>query len=376
MHIGPVARLVPATRLATRLATLLTFAWACVDVPEAVLKPRVGAVQLVQGNNQVTQVGSDAVSPRLRVLRPDSSPMAGLEVRYTVSGQAGSSVLPSRVRTDSTGVAEPIIWVVRTSPGQDTLIATVVGVGAYRFIATVTPPCTGATPIAVGDSIAGAVSAVGCLTGGGRRAVAYTLNGPIGTNPYSVVMRMNGAGYRGRVDIQRNGAPVATTQFDTVSGNTATLAAFLPGPALTVLAQAETPGATGAFGLQIAGPVTISGCSRNIFMSRGAQSTQNIDATACAFVDVSGYTYYGHAYRVRLAGGERVVARMASGALSCFILVFDQTGTTLQSQDGVGTVNAVALDFRAPTSGYYVFVALSTASPRAIGGPYTFSVDP
>ena len=146
--------------------------------------------------------------------------------------------------------------------------------------------------------------------------------------------------------------------------------------AVTLLAQADVPAATGAFGLATAGPVTITGCPRNVFIVRGASTTQTIDDTNCVFTDNTGQPYYGQAYRVRLAGNERIVARQTSLAISCFLLVIDPSGSIVLEQNNVGTSSSVALEFLAPATGYYVIIALSSASPRSVGGPYTISVDP
>ena len=56
--------------------------------------------------------------------------------------------------------------------------------------------------------------------------------------------------------------------------------------------------------------------------------------------------------------------------------MFDPSGRVALEQNNVGTSASVSLEFTAPATGYYVIVALSFASPRAVGGPYTISVDP
>ncbi len=364
---------------ALRLVVLAALAGgaACVDVPQSVVRPRVGSVTLIGAANQVTQVGTDATVPQLRVIGPDSLPMAGLEVRYTAV-DAGSSVTPAIVRTDSLGFAQPSSWTVGLVPGQDTLLATVVGVGTYTFVVTVTPPCVGTTTTIVGDSINGQVTSAGCLTSGGRRATAYQLTSSVPSLPYGTTIRVTGAGYRGRVDLQRNGVPIASTSFDTstVAPNTASMIAFLAPGTVTMLAQAEVAGSTGNFGLQTLGAPVYTGCMENAFIMAGATSTQTIDTSACQFIDGSGQTYYAHVYRVRIAAGQRIVARMNSIAISCFLLVLDTQGVNVLEQTNAGTINATALQFTAPTTGYYLIAALSTATPRSVGGPYSISVDP
>ncbi len=358
-------------------SAVLAIGAACVDVPLDLVRPRVGSVTLISAATQVTQVSSEAVNPQLRVLGPDSLPLRGIEVRFATPNE-GASVTPAIVRTDSLGIAQPFAWTVSGTPGTDTLVATVVGVGAYRFLATVTPPCVGTTPALVGDSINGAVTTSGCLTGGGRRATAYLLTNPAPTLPYSVVMRMTGTGYRGRIDLQRNGLPIASSVFDT-STTPATrsgLSVFLPPGGVTLLAQSETPASTGAFGLQTSGAVIYVGCANNVFLVPGASSTQSIDDTGCQFRDANGSTYYAHRYRIRMAAGQRIVARMSSTTLSCFMLLLDPSGENILVQENFGTTAASTLAFVAPSTGYYVLATLSASAPRAVGGPYTVSVDP
>lgn len=355
----------------------LVGAAACVDVPQAVVRPRVGSVTLIAGANQVTQVGSDATIPRLRVLGPDSLPMRGLEVRYTAV-DSGSSVTPAIVRTDSLGIAQPDSWTVSSVPGQDTLLAVVVGVGTYKFIVTVTPPCLGTTTAIVGDSINGQVTAAGCLTSGGRRTTAYQLAGPVPSLPHGATIRMTGANYRGRVDLQLNGVPLASTSFDTSTAapNTASMVAFLAPGTVTMLAQADAAGSTGNFGLQTLPSPVYTGCMENAFIMRGGTSTQTIDASACAFRDATGATYYAHVYRVRVGAGQRIVVRMSSTVINCFILILDPQGVNVLTQNNAGTVNATALQFTATATGYYLISALSTLTPLSVGGPYSISVDP
>ncbi len=359
------------------VVSALLGAAACVDVPQAVVRPRVGSVTLIAGANQVTQVGSDATIPQLRVLGPDSLPMRGLEVRYTAL-DSGSSVTPAIVRTDSLGIAQPTSWTVSSVPGQDTLVAVVVGVGTYRFIVTVTPPCLGSTTAIVGDSINGTVSSTGCLASGGRRATAYQFTSSVPSLPHGATIRMTGASYRGRVDLQLNGAPLASTSFDTstASPNTASMIAFLAPGTVTMLAQAETPGSTGNFGLQTLAAPVYTGCMENAFIMRGGTSTATIDTSACPFIDGSGSTYFAHVYRVRLGAGQRIVVRMNSVAINCFILILDAQGVNVLTQNNAGTVNATALQFTATAAGYYLIAALSTLTPQSVGGPYSLSVDP
>ncbi|MBI3790934.1 MAG: hypothetical protein HY275_08645 [Gemmatimonadetes bacterium] len=359
------------------LAGALLWGAACVDVPEDFVRPKVGSVSIIAGQSQVTTIGSDAVPPAIRLLGRDSQPLFGVEVRYSVKN-AGASVFPTNVRTDSMGVAAPRVWTVSGTPGTDTLVAVVVGVGTYTFLATVTPPCAATGAIAVNDSINGAVTAAGCLTNGGRRAVGYTTQNVPTSLTYGVTLSMRGSTYKGRLELQRFGVPVATSSFDTSTAipNRASVIAFLPGTGATVLAMAELASATGPFSLVSVGNPVVSGCEPNVFIAPGALTTQaSIDANACTITDQNGAVYYAHRYTIRLATGQRMVARMSSTAIDPYLLVIDGNGNVVAGQD-VGTISSVAVDYTAPAAGYYTIAGLSTRSPRATGGPYIISVDP
>ncbi len=369
----------PAVR--RTILALAALAAACVDVPYDLVIPRVGSVSVVQGNNQVTTVGSDAIPPQIRVLGRDSMPLAGVEVRYTLTTAAnGGTVFPASVRTDSLGIAQPTQFTVATTPGTDTLVATVVGIATYTFVVTVTPPCTAtAGPLAPGDSVAGAVTTSGCLTTGGRRAVGYSLQGnPVG-QPINAVMSITGTGYRGRLDLQRNGVNAATTSVDTATAipTRARMTLFLPAtnPG-TLLAMADSAGKTGPYTLTLAASPALRGCDRNVFIVPGASTLQDsVTANACSVTDNTGSVYYAHRYNIRLAAGQRIVVRMAASQIDPFLIIADALGNVL-STDNTGVTASVALQFTAPAAGTYGILAVSSRSPRAIGGPYSLSVDP
>lgn len=363
------------------LLALVALGAACVDVPLDLVIPKVGSVSVLQGNNQVTTVGSDAIPPQLLVLGRDSTPLAGVEVRYTLKTAAnGGSIFPAVVRTDSLGIAQPAQFTVASTPGTDTLVAVVVGIATYTFVVTVTPPCAAtAGTLAPGDSVAGAVSTIGCLTTGGRRANGYALQGnPVG-QPINAVMSITGATYRGRLDLQRNGVSVGSTSADTATAvpNRARMTVFLPAtnPG-TLLAMADSAGKTGPYTITLAGNPQLRACDRNVFIAPGASTLQDsVTAVGCTVTDNTGSVYYAHRYNIRLAPGQRIVVRMQASQIDPFLLIADAAGNVL-STDNSGTTSSVALQFTAPVAGTYGIIAVSARAPRTIGGPYALSVDP
>ena len=361
-------------RHALSLVATRVVAAAGVDVNENLVRPRVGDVRVYEGDLQVTQVGADVeVRPAVRVIGPDSLPMRNLEVRFSAPG-VGSVVSGAIQRTDSNGVARVRSWTVRSTPGIDTLLAVVVGVTTLRITAIVAPPCPASGTLAVGDSVAGTITAGDCTYSGNRRAVAYTLTGSTGLGS---IMSVDATGYVGRIVLERNGVQQATTLGDTTT-TTATgsrFTAFLGPSVYTALATGSNATDRGAFKIRTTTVATVVGCPRRLYITRGVGTTQAIDRSGCEYLDRSLNRFYAHNYRIHLQRGERVVARMDGLTISPFLLVLDEPAEALLASNDVGTVSNVVLEFVAPYSGYFTIAALSTGAPNSVG-TYRLTIDP
>jgi len=88
------------------------------------------------GENQAASVGTPVpVQPSVRVLDARSRPVAGVAVTFSVTS-GGGSVGGGAATTDANGVAAVTQWVLGTTPGPNTLSATVAGLPAIGFTAT------------------------------------------------------------------------------------------------------------------------------------------------------------------------------------------------------------------------------------------------
>lgn len=357
-------------RLALCLAAAIAGGASCVDVEERYVAPRVGDARVLEGDGQVTQIGSDVpIAPAILVLGRDSLPMRNIEVRFS-SPDSGTTVYGPIQRTDSSGVARVSGWTVSTVPGTDTLFAVVVGVKTIVLTATVTPPCAPTGTLNFGDSTSGTLADGDCVYAGGRRAKAYALSGTAGQGGRFTIA---GTGFKGRVALELGGIQLGTTVGDTATADT--LLVFMAGSSYTLIATAMKAADRGAFTVGSSSLTTVVGCPRRLFITRGAHATQFLDTDACVYRDINLYPYLAHEYRIHLTRGERIVVRLNGASIGPYILVLDAAASVIVNQDNVGTSTAVALAFVAPYTGYFTIAALAGSSPSTTGA-YDLTIDP
>jgi adhesin/invasin len=90
------------------------------------------------GDNQTAQVNRPvAIPPSVRVLDAAGNGVAGVSVSFTI-GTGGGAVVIGNVVTATDGSATVGAWILGSTPGANTLIATATGVGMVTFNATAT----------------------------------------------------------------------------------------------------------------------------------------------------------------------------------------------------------------------------------------------
>jgi hypothetical protein len=344
----------------------------CVDVPEGLTPPRVSVVKVATGDLQIAQVGTEVpVSPSVLVLGADSLPIVGLEVRFAVTSGRGSVSTPS-VLTDSTGTATVASWTVGDTPGTDTMTATVVGIKRLYVTATVTPPCSGGSPLVLGDSAVGTIVNAGCVVTGGGRATPYAVT--TATNIGSVIS-IHSPTYKARLSMLGNGVPVATS---VVAGDTAaasTMITYLGPGNFTLLAQGAAPADRGAFTVTTSNAAIYSGCLSKAYIVRGATTFQTLATDGCPYKDSQNSSYYGHNYKIRLAAGSTLVATVSALTYTPYLLVQNEAGTVfLLSNDQIVTTHSASISFVAPYSGYFILGVIAFTPTTT--GAYTLSVSP
>lgn len=107
------------------------------EPPPPPLLPSV--LEVVLGADQVGEVGKQLpLALRVRVLSAGAKPLPAITVSWSVIS-GGGSLSASSGSTDAAGIAE-VFWTLGTTPGTDTVSATVAGVNTVRFSATTELP--------------------------------------------------------------------------------------------------------------------------------------------------------------------------------------------------------------------------------------------
>lgn len=94
------------------------------------------AVTHVAGSGQSGNIcAAVPITPAVKAVRDDASPIAGVQVTFVVTGGNGS-VQGGSALTGADGIARPTKWILGTAPGPNTLEAQVFGAPPVPFTAT------------------------------------------------------------------------------------------------------------------------------------------------------------------------------------------------------------------------------------------------
>ena len=139
---GTKGRLIPRMRWVHPIATAgcLLAGAACSD---SIAPPKAATIEANSAVGEFAFLGVPvAVNPEVLVLDENRSPLAGVNVRFTVTA-GGGSVANSSIMSGPQGRATAGRWTIGTTPGPNTLVAAVDGVGSVEFRVEAVPAPTG-----------------------------------------------------------------------------------------------------------------------------------------------------------------------------------------------------------------------------------------
>jgi len=94
-------------------------------------------MNIVRGNEQTAPAGTDVpIAPVIKVSDQFGNGVVGVQVTFMVTSGGGSITGASGVLTDAMGEAGPLTWQLGPIPGDNSLDATVAGIGTLTFTAT------------------------------------------------------------------------------------------------------------------------------------------------------------------------------------------------------------------------------------------------
>jgi hypothetical protein len=346
------------------------------------------------GNNQVGRVSSDLPIPlTVQVLSAGGIGVPGQTVTFTVT-TGGGSIAGSPQVTDANGFATSGVWTLGPNYVNNTVVAQT-GTLQTTFTAII-DPCRDRTPLAVGQTVNGALAfgASRCAIGGAA-ADRYLLS----TANEAVNIALSSAAFDALLNVwTTNGvAQVATNDNDPAGGTTNSVLRLIAAPGTsTVDATSASAGKTGAYTLSVTSTsADVADCSK-VYIEIGATTTQNLATTDCktnfapaATAAQTGEGVWkntnvsGDAFLVYIAAGTTVRISQTAQPLDAAIAFYAPDGSLLLFRDngGVGATQTEVINYTSTVSGYYKIVAGSYCllynDPYQAGcdyGPYTLSV--
>ena len=113
---------------------------------------RAASLAIVAGNAQTAAAGTELpIDPAVRVTDATGNPMAGVSVLFTIAS-GGGSIAGGAAVTDASGVAAVGSWTLGTTPGPNSLTATVEGLTPVTIDATATTGAPAVVAIHAGNN--------------------------------------------------------------------------------------------------------------------------------------------------------------------------------------------------------------------------------
>ena len=247
------------------LAAVLTGMTACGDDPAAPVDAAPATLTKVAGDDQTATVRSAvAVLPVVRVEDAQDRPVAGVAVTFAVA-PGGGSVTGADATTDSRGIATVGSWMLGSSAGTKTLVATVSGVDSVTFNVTATAGPAARVTRADQDSLVATVATAVAVPPAVRVTDAYGNPAAGVTVTFAVSSGGGSATGTAAVTDSLGIARIGSWTLGTVAGTyslTARVAGLptvtftatgTPGPAAT-LTRADTASLVATVGTAVEGP--------------------------------------------------------------------------------------------------------------------------
>ena len=304
--------------------------------------------------------------PSVIVSDASGHPISGVTVTFAVTA-GGGTVTGNHQTSDASGVATVGSWTLGTATGTNTLVAST-GNLSVTFIANGADPCQPTAIHALGSTTNGKLSPADCQFNDGSLVDLYTVNIPSG----GTYLFTEAAGFDTFLLLFSSTGSIIGENDDVAQPNTSIVKAILPAGSFVLGANAFFANVTGDYTLTSAASTTeITNCE-DVWIVRGASTTQSLQTTDCAAGGV-----YSDDYMIFLRGGQSVTASMTSTVLDSYLEVYllnsNGTGTFEASNDNAdGTTQNAQLVFNPPADGFYYFKARSAAAGAT--GAYTIAI--
>lgn len=308
----------------------------------------------------VTQV------PTVRVNDQTGQPLAGATVTFTVTG-GGGQVGSATAVTGANGQASAGSWTLGSTPGQNTLSATVTGLAPVVFTATVQNPCSLRTPYTVFTTIQGSLAASDCRLTAGTEVYFADLYSLQLATAQMLELRMSSSQVDAWLEVYDADLNLLAGNDDDFSGTdtNAGVRMFIPSGSYIFAA-------TTAFGHEV-GSYTISSATfagntecGEFWLIPGVVVTGSITETDCDFGS------FTDEYAMILQAGQRITVRMESPDMDPVLELYSLEGGLVASDDDSGGGTVAQFTYTATEQA--IFFLDATNFDAADTGSYTLTV--
>jgi hypothetical protein len=325
------------------------------------------------GDNQTAVAGTAvAIPPSVLVKDANGNAKSGVTVTFAVLS-GGGSVTGGTATTNASGIAAVGSWKLGSSPGPNSLSATVAGLTPLTFTATGTAQlCAQRSTHTFGTVSSGTLASGDCVLSDGSLVDLYNMSIP----QAGAYMFRQGATFNSYLILATSdGLPVAENDDEFDVGPGSAIKALIPSGNYILAPTSVDPGVTGSY--EIASSTTsteVSGCEE-VFIARNVTTNQNITGDDCNFASAGATPIYGDGYLIFIPAGATVTINMTSTNIDPFLQLVRLGGTVIAQNDNVDTsTTAARITYTAPANQNTYYAIIARAVPSNATGAYTLTV--
>ena len=349
--------------------------------------PTAASVTGVAGDNQSAPTGATLSFPLSFIaLNSSGQPARGVHVTWSVSPAGGVSFNPATETTDASGAASTTVT-AGLAVGNIAISAAVTGISNVVYHATIVDPCSYLAPLAVGETVNGALARGDC-SDGVRSFDFYGLSLPSGQQNIRISMHAGANDTYLLLWSAISPFPFIAFNDDSIltraGARNSQIDIVLPSGNYIVGATSFDP--FDSFLYSVAPTLrstSMSGC-REVWVMKGVSATDDISTTDCR--DSSATPHYYDVARIFVDSGQVLSVSEQSTAMNPLLTLYtlidtlaaDTTNPSyvrqfVKSNDDSSTNTNAFIRFSSDTSNYYdIIIGTSTGGAT---GAYTLSVD-
>jgi hypothetical protein len=323
------------------------------------------SLAIAGGDAQLAPFGDTLPQPlAVIVTGSDNRPFSGATVAWTAAPAGAASFLSPTSTSGSDGRASTVV-VLGSIAGAVSVTATVTGVttpGTFGLQAV--DPCDFLRPHTLGGTSTGVLATRDCPLGDGSYIDFYSTTNPVAQ---WLLISMTSSAFDAFLFLNDPTGPLLAFSDDDNTSTNSAIRILVASGSYVIGANSFSPGQTGQY--TISSAITSSNVTNcvDVWLSRGVQTNQQIEATDC---NRNGFFIDG--YFLVLQAGQSVTITQSSTAVDAYLELLDLTGTVVAFDDDSGGGSDARITYTSTVAAIYVVGAETFTIGET--GAYTLSV--